>query len=517
MASDKEFSIQDAETSRNTSHVDEATLTQDVERQSKDAGDLDDTPEKAALEDPNVVTWDVDDPENPMNWHTWKKIGVVAVVAFITMLSPFASTMSASATPLIMSDFHSTNQTLGAFVTSVYILGYAFGPLAWAPLSELYGRLPIYNICNIIFLIFSIACAVANNLGALIAFRFFAGIAASCAITNSSGTVADLYPVEKRGRAMSSMILGPLFGPAIGPVAGGYLAEAKGWRWTFWLVTILAGAACIISFVFNRETYGYVLLKRRTARLQKETGNTELRSALDTGRTPQQLFKTAIVRPIRMLVLSPIVFLMSLVMAAVYGYLYLLLTTYPRVFGSQYNFSEKSIALVYLGVGVGSLLGLIFTGAVSDRLNNHLAKRYNDGKPKPEYRLPTMLLGGILVPVGLFLYGWSAERKVHWIAPVIGTAILGGAMMITFMPGLTYLIDAYTVYAASVSAAATVFRSLVGALLPLAGNAMYDTLGVGWGNSLLGFVAVACIPVPLFFWIYGERLRTSKRLSKVQF
>jgi MFS family permease len=135
-----------------------------------------------------------------------------------------------------MSDFDSTNQTLGAFVTSVYILGYAFGPLAWAPLSELYGRLPIYNTCNVLFLIFSIACAVANNLGALIAFRFFAGIAASCectlegghmlalakcipgAITISSGTVADLYPVEKRGRAMASMIIGPLFGPAVGPV-----------------------------------------------------------------------------------------------------------------------------------------------------------------------------------------------------------------------------------------------------------------------------------------------------------
>ena len=85
------------------------------------------------------------------------------------------------------------------------------------------------------------------------------------------------------------------------------------------------------------------------------------------------------------------------------------------------------------------------------------------------------------------------------------------------MPGLMYLVDAYTVYAASVSAAATVFRSLLGALLPLAGNAMYDALGVGWGNSLLGFISVACIPVPVVFWIYGERLRMSKRLSKIVF
>ncbi|OAG01087.1 putative MFS multidrug transporter, partial [Paraphaeosphaeria sporulosa] len=513
MATQTEAQNQDnTETSRTASHTDEMSFIKDAERQSNKGGEWEDAVEKPVPEDPNVVNWEKDDPNKPMNWPSSKKIGVVAVVAFITMLSPFASTMSASATPLIMSDFGSTNQTLGAFITSVYILGYAFGPLAWAPLSELYGRLPIYNICNILFLIFSIACAVANNLGALIAFRFFAGIAASCAITISSGTVADLYPVEKRGKAMASMVLGPLFGPAVGPVAGGYLAEAKGWRWTFWLITILAGAACIISFIFNRETYPYVLLKRKTASLQQETGNTKLRSALDTGRTPRQLFKTSIVRPIRMLYLSPIIFFMSLTMAAVYGYLYLLLTTYPRVFGSQYNFSEKGIALVYLGVGVGSLIGLFITGAISDRLLNHLAKRYNNGKPKPEYRLPVMIIGSILVPVGLFLYGWSAEEKVHWIVPVIGTAIIGAALMIVFMPGLTYLIDAYTVYAASVSAAATVFRSLLGALLPLAGSAMYDALGVGWGTSLLGFIAVACIPVPLLFWIYGERLRNSKRL-----
>lgn len=173
---------------------------------------------------------------------------------------------------------------------------------------------------------------------------------------------------------------------------------------------------------------------------------------------------------------------------------------------------------------------------MSDRLLGYLAKKHNDGKPKPEYRLPLMLIGTAFVPVGLFLYGWSAEKKVHWMAPIVGTAILGGALMILFvssrfdwsfwlrcttnagqMPGLTYLVDSYTMYAASVSAAATVFRSLLGALLPLAGNAMYDSLGVGWGNSLLGFIAVASIPVPLGFWIWGERMRNSKRLSKVEF
>ncbi|PVI06408.1 MFS general substrate transporter, partial [Periconia macrospinosa] len=483
-----------------------ATLTHDMEQQPT-ADDATDPKDDIDVKDPDIVDWEgEDDPENPLNWPLSKKLPQMFVVSFITMLSPFASTMSASATPLIMEHFHSTNEILGSFVTSIYILGYAFGPLVWGPLSELYGRQHVYNASNFLFLVFSIACAVANNMGALVVFRFLAGFAASCPITISSGTVADLYSLEKRGKGMSAVMLGPLFGPTVGPIAAGYLAEAKGWRWTFWLITILAGAASFLGLLLNRETYAYTILKRKTMRLQKETGNTALRSKLDTGKTPKQLFQVAMIRPIKMLIFSPPVLLMSIVMAAVYGYLYLLLTTFPRVFGEQYSFSQRGISLIYLGTGIGTCIGLLFSGAVLDRVALKLKER-NGGIHKPEYRLPAMILGMILIPIGLFLYGWTAEKRVHWIAPLIGTGFLGGGMIVMFMPSLTYLIDMYTIYAASVSAASTVLRSLVGALLPLAGPPMYDALGIGWGNSLLGFIATACIPVPIAFWIFGERIR----------
>lgn len=117
-----------------------------------------------------------------------------------------------------MKDFLSTNETLGAFVTSVYLLGYSFGPLLIAPLSEIYGRAIVYNVCNTIFLIFNIAGAVANNLGALIVFRLFTGIAASCPVTIGAGSIADMIPLEKRGLAMMFWIMGPLIGPTFGPL-----------------------------------------------------------------------------------------------------------------------------------------------------------------------------------------------------------------------------------------------------------------------------------------------------------
>lgn len=137
-----------------------------------------------------------------------------------------------------------------------------------------------------------------------------------------------------------------------------------------------------------------------------------------------------------MLLLSPIVFLISLYIATVYGYLYLLFTTFPRVFEDQYGISGGSLGLTYLGTGVGSFLGLVFCAAVSDRLVAKLTKQ-NGGTAKPEYRLPVMFGGALTVPIGLFMYGWAAEAKVHYIVPIIGTAFLGAGLFMIFVSCLT--------------------------------------------------------------------------------
>jgi multidrug resistance protein len=125
------------------------------------------------------------------------------------------------------------SQTLGSFVTTIFLFGYVFGPILLAPLSETYGRAPLYKICMFGFIIFNVACALAPTLGSLIAFCFFAGVMGSCPITIGTGTVADLLPPEKRAGAMAAYIIGVVLGPSIGPIAGGYLTPAAGWRWSF--------------------------------------------------------------------------------------------------------------------------------------------------------------------------------------------------------------------------------------------------------------------------------------------
>lgn len=147
--------------------------------------------------------------------------------------------MLAPGVPDLMEDFGTSNNQVATFVVSIFVLGFAVGPLLMAPMSELYGRTPVYHVCNPLFVIFSVGCALATNSGMLMAFRFLAGFVGVAVVTCGSGTIADMMPPERRGAAMSVWSVGPLLGPVIGPVCAGFLVEAKGWRWVFWVITIV--------------------------------------------------------------------------------------------------------------------------------------------------------------------------------------------------------------------------------------------------------------------------------------
>jgi MFS family permease len=283
----------------------------------------------------------------------------------------------------------------------------------------------------LLFVVFNVACAVSNSLGSLIVFRFLAGTVGSCPVTLGTGSIADLMAAEKRTGAMGIYIIGVVLGPSIGPVIGGYITPAQGWRWTFWVVVIASGVMAIVAVLFVQESYPYVLLKRKTQRLRNETGNVHLRSALDTGKTPRELFAFSIFRPLKML-LSPIVFILSLYAAVVYGYLYLCFTTFEVVFSGQYGFGSGESGLATLGLGIGSVIGCFVCGVSINAISKHLVAK-NGGEPKPEYRLPPMIFGAFTIAIGLFWYGWSAEARAHWIVPILGTGFIGIGVILTYV------------------------------------------------------------------------------------
>jgi len=406
----------------------------------------------------------------------------------------------------VLRDFDCRSESLAEFVVSIYVLGYAIGPLLIGPASETYGRYRVYVFCNILFLVFTIACAVAQSMSQLIIFRFFAGCFGVCPITLGGASIADLIVQEKRGAAISLYSMGPLMGPVIGPVAGSYLAAAEGWRWTFWVIAIAFGICMFVHAAVCRETHHPTLLARKTKRLQKETGNTALRSKLDDGLSTQQRVSRAMIRPLKMLLFSPMIFLMALYCAIVYGILYLLYTTFTFVFEEYYHISASNVGLTYIGSGIGMFIGTFIIGGSSDVLLKKLAAKHG-GELKPEYRLIPLMCTGWLCPVGLFIYGWTAQNRVQWAAPLFGTLLFGIGILGALICIQQYLIDAYTQYAASTIAANTVFRSIVGGLLPLAGLRMYSALSLGWGNTILGFIALAMVPVPFVFYFFGERIR----------
>ena len=180
-----------------------------------------------------------------------------------------------------------------------------------------------------------------------------------------------------------------------------------------------------------------------------------------------------------------------------------------EIFMERYGFSTGSASLTFLGLGIGFIFGMFGCRASLDRYVKYMKTR---GGMKPEHRLPPMVLGGLLVPVSLFWYGWTVENHIHWIVPIIATAVLGIAVISTLIPAFSYLVDAFGIHAASALAANITLRSLTGAFLPLVAPPLYHRLGLGWGNSLLGFIALAFMPVPFIMMMYGAQIRSRSKL-----
>ncbi|KAE8164434.1 major facilitator superfamily domain-containing protein [Aspergillus tamarii] len=457
-----------------------------------------------------MVGWESqDDPLNPRNYPSSRKWFQLATVSIITFISPFASSVFAPGVSLADQEFGNTSSIRSSFAVTAYLFGYFSGPLVLSPLSEVCGRRITLNAATTIFVLFQIGCALAPNLSALIVFRFFTGFGGSGCLTIGGGVIADLFEAEQRGLALSFFSFGPLFAPVIGPICGGYIAQRAGWRWTFWVLVIVGGTLTGIVMVTNRETNPTVLMRRKTVTLRKELNRPELRSCYEKEgetRGPATLLMRTSTRVIKLLVTSPIVLIMALYIASVYGCLYLLFTTVTSIFQDQYGWSVETSGLAYIGLGLGFFAGQVVFALTSDRMLVRL-KRRNNNILEPEMRLPLCLPFALFVPISFFWYGWSVQEKTHWIVPIIGLFPFAFGIIGIFGTLQAYIIDSYPRYAASGIGALTVTRSLFGALLPLAGPPMYAKLGYGWGNSLLGFVTLAMVLLPILFCRIGVSLR----------
>lgn len=215
-----------------------------------------------------------------------------------------------------------------------------------------------------------------------------------------------------------------------------------------------------------------------------------------------------------MLFTEPIIFSLALYNAFVYGLLYLLFVAFPIEYEEQRGWTSVQSSLTFLAVLVGVIISGGIQVAYQPYFWKQLDKAHREGKKNvPEERLPPMVLGAVFFATGLFMFGGSSSNSDSAVIGIIGAGMIGAGFILIFQNAVNYLIDAFTVHAASAQAANTFLRSLAGAGFPLFGTPMFHKLGVNWASYLLGFVASVLIPIPILFYIFGERLRGMSRFS----
>ncbi|KAJ8520098.1 hypothetical protein ONZ45_g3022 [Pleurotus djamor] len=389
-----------------------------------------------------LVKFDDDDPSNPLNWSRLKRWYLTLASGLLVLNATFASSAPSGIVPLLMDEFH-LGQTVGILTISLFVAGYCVGPLLWGPLSEVYGRRPMFIWPFLAYTGFQVGSALAQNTASVLIFRFLGGFFAAAPLTNSGALISDVWDAETRGKALAIFTVAPFSGPALGPTVAGFLAVAGvSWRWVFWILTIFAGACWVLIVFTIPETYNLTI--------------------------PQ----------------------------FVYGCLYLLFEAYPVVYTHGHGFNAGISGLMFLSIPLGGFIAVtLYTLIFAPRYQRKVKELAPKPVP-PEFRLEMCLIAAPLYTISFFWFAWTSFPNISYWAPLTSGVLMGFSISWIFLPLFTYIIDAYLIAAASALASNTVIRSLAGAGFPLFAGKMYEALGPRWASSLLGFVALAMMPIP---------------------
>ena len=275
------------------------------------------------------------------------------------MRSEFATLVLVPATPRVLQDLKTTNTVYAGLIISIWELGEGIGPFLYAPLSETYGRLPVYHTGNAIFVLSSLGCALSRNISTLLMFRFLSGLGCTVLVLGPA-ILGDIFDTRHRGKALTMNMAFGVVGGTISPIVGGYLAEAVGWRWTSWVVLICAGTFALASAALLPETYPKVVARKLSkigdaAVKHVDAGTEDTQQRTTTPSSPStsihEFLTKGLIRPVQIMLLSPVILILSVYIATTYGINYLIVTTLPTLMGNVYSFSTSDIGKVFLAGG----------------------------------------------------------------------------------------------------------------------------------------------------------------------
>ncbi|KAH7312401.1 major facilitator superfamily domain-containing protein [Stachybotrys elegans] len=461
------------------------------------------------------VSWDGgdSDPLCPRSFGKARKWMITLIAVTASFCVTCASSIYTSTYQQLEAEFHNS-RIVSVLGLSSFVLGISLGPMFFGPLSEFYGRRPIYIVSWSLYVIWIIPQAVCQNIQTMIVSRFFNAFAGSTFLAVSGGTVGDLFAQHELPAPMALFTIAPFIGPSVGPLIGGFINYYTDWRWTFYVLLIWAFVLLVAIAVLVPETYHPIILRKKAQKMREQTGDDRWHGP---GEKVQRSVLTAVglslLRPFQLLTFEFMVLNLCIYSAILLGILYLFFGVFPLVFRENNGFNLWQVGFTFVGLGVGMVAG-VMTYPLWHRVRMQLIAKTEQGQSEPEFRLPPVIMGSFLVPIGLFMFGWTTFPSVHWIVPIIGSAIFGAGTTMSYSGIFTFLVDAYPAYAASALAANTFVRCLFATAFPLFGNQMFETLGYPWATSLLGFLTVAMMPFPYLFFRYGKKWRAKSRYAK---
>ncbi|KAL7789155.1 major facilitator superfamily domain-containing protein [Trichoderma ceciliae] len=444
------------------------------------------------------LDWE-DDPRNPYNWSNGKPLYHTVCVALYAFTVTYMSSAYAPGAKTAGEDLH-VSETVSLLGISLFCLGLAFGPVIGAPISESAGRLVVYRLGLPIATIFLIGAAVSKTIGAVVICRFFAGVFGSPALSVGGGTMADMWPPALRGPSTALFVMAPFLGPCVAPIIGGFIVERLNWRWLEW-VSVFWGVATCVFTLGMKETYKRKILERDNKK--EKPGSGRILPILSWSAV-HKWASESLVRPLKLLFTEPIVLFLSLYIGFDFAVLYAFFASIPLVFQKTYNFNPHENGLVFIALGIGTLLATMTSAR----------ERGETGRVPAEERLYPAFMGSLGVTVGLFWFAWTARPDIHWISPVLALIPFNWGNLCIFASSLTYIIDCYGArYGASALSANAFTRYVFAAAFPLFTIQMYDRLTDKWAASLLGFIAIALIPIPWILFTFGARIRKKTRYA----
>ncbi|TFK29161.1 MFS general substrate transporter [Coprinopsis marcescibilis] len=470
--------------------------------------------EAVSVKEDIIVSWEENDQENPKNWSRAKRWYTTGLSSMLVLNATFASSAPAGVIPTLVHEFQVSSE-VGVLVLSSFIAGYCLGPLLWGPLSEQYGRRPVFIASFSLYMIFQILNSVATSMNSILVFRLIGGIFAAAPLSNSGAVIGDIWDPSTRGKALSMFTLAPFAGPALGPTISGYLTVAGvRWNWIFWLLTIFAGVCLLLVVSTLPETYSPVLLRKKACRLRATTGNTRYIAPIEMKRHSfRQRVEAILLQPFRVLFFEPMLIAITIYMSFMYGCIYLLFEAYPIVFGQGHNLDPGASGLMLLNLPIGGVIGVLTYFILINPRYDRAIQRYAPAPVPPETRLEMGLIGAPLFAIAFFWFAWTSYPSIHLAVPFVSGVLMGWAIYLIFLCLVNYIVDAYLSVAASALAANTVVRSLTGAAFPLFATQMYESLNPRWASTVLGCIAAVLMPLPFVLIKFGPRLRRYSRYA----